>query len=624
MQLQVTPVRRMPLAIPVLDYLCPDELSPDVSVGSLVSIVLRGKKEFGVVTSLKKSSDIAGAKLKPVTGLVFRPPLLAPEIVAFYGEMAEFYHASPGFLYKSSLFELQKSKIVKLSETLEPLPENKKIVSKKPQVKSYNDLASRDEILKDGLVASGQRLFLTPNVHSARQIAELLKSAGAKEIKIVAGENSVSEYFDAWTFVRNNPDAIVVGTRKAIFLPWINLSVIIMDNEGSFDYKSWDMAPRYQTRDAILMLAKHTGAQVIFSSMAPSVESWFFARHKVYENLGALTAIKSPSPIFIDSAKEQEFGSSQILAQEIIDEIDRTENNVLVITTKRGTATGIICHDCGHIFRCEKCHRPFAFYSDTHELKCHYCKITRPLADNCPQCNNIRFRMLGPGTDGIGRELKKRLANPKKISVLDDSATEIKKTNFTAQNNIFIGTSGALPFIADLNIRFVVMADPDVVLTLPEYKSAEELWQKIRLVQIGLPSDGQFYIQTKLSDHHVFQGVYNPDIFYAKEIADRKAFDYPPAKFLLRLYYGGKTPDEAENEAERLFKALNGLTQGRSDAIISSPMPANPPFYRQEYWRVILIKIGYSAYKKTVKALLEKVPEDWKVDPNPNNTLSIT
>jgi primosomal protein N' len=232
--------------------------------------------------------------------------------------------------------------------------------------------------------------------------------------------------------------------------------------------------------------------------------------------------------------------------------------------------------------------------------------------------------MLGTGTDGIGRELKKRLTNAKKIILLDDEKPENKKLNISAQNNIFIGTSGALQYISDLGIKTAVMADPDLVLSLPEYKSAEELWQKIRLVQTNLPADGLFYIQTRLPDHHVFQGVYNPDVFYAKEISDRKAFDYPPAKFLLRLYYGGSTQEEANNEAERLFKALNGLTQGDVDAIISSPLPSNPPYYRQRYWRVILIKIGYSAYKKTIRSLLSVVPEAWKVDPNPNNTLSVT
>lgn len=614
----------MPIAIPVLDYLCPDDLSRDIFVGSLVSIVLRGKKEYGIVTSLKKTPNIAYTKLKPITGLISSQPILSLEIINFLREISEFYRVSPGFLYKSALFELQKSKIVKLSEILRPFPENKKTAPKKPLLRSYNDPASHSAILRDGLTASGQRLFLVPNLRSARQVAGLFKSFGYYEIKIVAGETSISEYYDTWVFVRNNPDAIIVGTRKAIFMPWINLTTIIMDNEGSFDYKSWDMAPRYQTRDVVLMLSKHTGAQIIFSSMAPSVESWFFARNKVYEMRELTAPIKSPSPIFIDSAKEQEFGSNDILAQEIIDEIDRSENNVLVIAAKHGTAAGIICHDCGHVFRCEKCHRPLTYYSTSHQISCTYCKLSNPLPDKCPKCQNARFRMLGTGTDGIGRELKKRLKNSKKISCLTDGAIDIKKTNISAQNTIYIGTSGALPFITDLHIRMVVMAEPDTALSLPEYKSTEELWQKIRSVQTSLPADGLFYIQTRLADHHVFQGVYNPDIFYTKEICDRKAFGYPPSKFLLRLYYGGSTPEEADSEAERLFRALNSLTQGDIDAILSSPLPSNPPYYRQRYWRVILIKIGYSAYKKTIKSLLSIVPEAWKVDPNPNNTLSIT
>lgn len=616
----------MPLAIPVLDYLCPDDLSRNIFVGSLVSIVLRGKKEFGVVTSLKKSPNVASAKLKPITGLIFPFPLLAPEIINFIGEISDFFHASPGFLYKSALFEMQKSKIVKLTEVIHPLLNNQanKKSQTKPLLKIYNDFEKRNAILKDCLAVSGQRLFLAPNLRSARQIAGLLLEAGAAETKIVAGENSVSEYFDAWTFVRNNPDAIIVGTRKAVFLPWINLTTIIMDNEGSFDYKSWDMAPRYQTRDAVLMLSKHTGARIIYLSMAPSVESWFFAKHGVYEAQGSLAPIKSPSPIFIDSAKEQEFGSNDILAQEVIDEIDRTENNVLIITAKHGTAAGIICHDCGHVFRCEKCRRSFTYYSDSHQISCGYCKISNSLPEKCPNCQNNRFRMLGTGTDGIGRELKKRLTTSKKIVLLNDNKPENRKQNISAQNNIFIGTSGALQYIFDLNVKTAILADPDTALSLPEYKSAEELWQKIRSVQTNLPTDGSFYIQTRLSDHHVFQGVYNPDIFYAKEISDRKAFDYPPSKFLLRLYYGGSTQEEANHEAERLFKALNALTRGDVDATISSPLPSNPPYYRQCYWRVILVKIGYSAYKKTIKSLLSVVPEAWKVDPNPNNTLSIT
>lgn len=624
MQIQVIPIRRLPFSIPHLDYLAGSDIAEKIRPGQLVSIPFRGKDEFGLIKSAGISEKIEAGKLKPINSLVFDEPLLSEEVVGFFDEMASFYRTPIGFILKTSLLPMKKSKLPKIAGYITPLPQKKLTLPTKPILHNYNSSAGRDKIVAAIVENKFQRLILCPETGQIGEIVSALPKDISKNAILISGELGEREYFDAWTAVRSQPEALVIGTRKALFLPWTNLGAVALYDEGNGDYKSWDMAPRYHARDAALMLVKHTGARLHLLSAAPSVETYYFTENNIYERDGQIEKIIKPSPIFIDHKSERRAGNFGALANETLEKIAACRSDVFIHVSRRMTAGGIICHDCGHIFYCDKCKRPMSYYQKDSRLHCRYCKQSYPLPDICPGCGGTRYRMLALGADGVADEIRQFAGPEKDIVVIDKDTAPADSGKSDVNNRIIVGTDFAWPRLDWKRIGLFVMADPDMSLSLPEFKSAEELWQKIRRLQTELPSDAQIYIQTSRPEHPVFRGLYDPRVYYQAELNERKMFGYPPFNYIVRLYFGGTSQGFALQEANRLFIKLSGLTKAFNDVKLSGPMPSNPPFWRARHWQVIVVKLSYNNYKKRVREIMPAVPEEWKVDPNPNNILSIS
>jgi len=624
MQIQVIPIRRLPFNIPHLDYLVDDGIAGQIRPGQLVSIPFRGKDEFGLIISAGKTEKFEAGKLKPINGLVFAEPLLAPEMVSFFEELSAFYRAPIGFILKTALLPMKKSKLPKIDGFITLLPQKKLALPSKPVSHIFNSAVRRDEIVNDIAGKSGQRLILCPETGQIDEILSALPGDVSKKAIVVSGELGAREYFDVWTAVRSRPEALVIGTRKALFLPWINLNEIALYDEGNPDYKSWDMAPRYHARDAALMLAKHTGARLHLISPAPSVETYFFVKNKIYDSEGQLEKISRPAPIFANPKSERRAGNYGLLSLDVLEKIDDCEGDVFVNVSRRMTAGGIVCHNCGLIFRCESCKRPMSYYQKDGQLHCRFCKKSRPLPETCPDCRGPNYRMFGLGADGAAEEIKNSLKTDKNIIVIDKDAKPSPDDLSADEGKIIVGTDFAWPHLDWKRIKLFIMADPDIALSLPEYKSAEELWQKIRRVQTALSAEAEFYIQTNRPEHPVYRGLYDPPSYYEAELNERKTFGYPPYNYIVRLYYGELSQALAEREASRLYADLSALTNHVSDVKISRPIPANPPFWRARYWQVIIVKFNYKNYKKRAREIFTAVPEEWKIDPNPNSILSIS
>ncbi|MFA5127567.1 MAG: primosomal protein N' [Patescibacteria group bacterium] len=618
----VIPIRRLPNKIKGLDYLISVEQKSLIRVGQLVKIPLRGKDEFGIVYSLSDNSDIKDNKLKPISEIVLAEPLITENLLNFYSELSDFYRASLGFILKCALLPMQKRKLKTLTETLLAV-ETREGKPQKPKLWLYNNLDEKKKYLSELAKADGQVLILTPDVNDPEKIQELLPADISNEIIILKGDDGDKQYSDNWIRVRNSKNIIVIGTRKALFLPWHNLTRIIMDDEGSPDYKSWDMAPRYHTRDAALALTKHTSAELFLVASAPSVESYYFAEHKIYDLIGELTKITKPSPIFVNALAEKRGGGAGILAEEIIKAIEANKGQTFIHLNRRGTSGGMVCADCGNIFRCDKCHRPLTYYERGIELKCLYCKTSVRFADNCPKCGGANYRLMGLGIEGVATALKNKFPSAKIITI-DKETANLPESFPSDEKIIFVGTDFAYSRLDWKKIDIFVMADPDTALAAAEYRALEFLWLKLRRAQLALAPDAKLFIQTQHPEHRVYQGVYDPKSFYESEIAERKIFGYPPHNYLARIIVAGATANKASENAEQLFRALNSLTTHKKDVMIYSHIPANPPRMRNLYHEVILLKFNYANYKKSLKELAAIVPDDCKVDPNPNHILSIS
>ncbi len=620
---EIVPITRLPLNLPHLDYLVPLNFEQTLRIGQLVTIPFRNHEEFGIVIAMRDYSEVSNVKLKSIISLAASEPLLSENIINFNKEIADFYRASPGFVLKAALFPLQKRKIAKIGEMIVKMPQQKKQPPQKPFFSSYNFREEQIKNIKKFCAGSGQRLILVPESYQIETIKNIAVNFGEKNIITVTSSMGDKEYFDKWLSVRNNDDVLVIGTRKALWLPWINLSAVFIEDEGNSAYKSWDMTPRYHARDAAIMLAKHTGSKIILSSCAPSVETYYFTNNKIYDGFTSLKNITKPSPIFCNIRLESKSGNEYFIAEEIIERLKNLNKQAFILVNRKGTAGTVLCRDCGFIFSCEHCNRQNAYYKKSNELSCHFCNLKRPLSATCPACHGANYFFAGVGTQGIAEALRGILNKDISVLTIDsDNVSDIPAVT-TAKKAVIIGTEYAWPYIDWDKTEIVVLADADSSLIASEYKSTEDLWQTIRKVQLKALPETAFFIQTSNIEHPVFAGVYDPSIFYEATLKERKIFEYPPYNYIIRLYYGSTNKQTTEKEAVTMATALNGLTKKAPDVKILGPIGAFPPYYRGRYWQVLILKFNYSNYKKRAKELLPAVSSDWKIDPNPNNLISI-
>ncbi|MCX6782189.1 MAG: primosomal protein N' [Candidatus Magasanikbacteria bacterium] len=620
---EIVPITRLPLNLPFLDYTIPINFRGVIIPGQLVTIPFRKKTAFGIVLSLREESNIANAKLKEISSLVSTEPFISENLINFNREIADFYRASLGFVLKSALLPLQKRKILKAAEALVKMPAQKIQTPQKPTFIAYNSKEELAKNIEKICTSSGQRLILVPETYQIAQILELAAGATKDEPIIISGDMGEKEYFEKWLRVRNEADTLVIGTRKALWLPWINLSEIAVEDEGNSAYKSWDMAPRYHAREAAIMLAKYTGSKIFLMSAAPSVESYYFTQNKIYDGFTALKKISSPSPIFCDVRSESKGGNKLPICEEIIARLKNLNSLAFILVNRRGTAGTVLCRDCGLIFKCEQCGRPNAFYKKDNLISCHFCGIKRPLPLTCPSCNGANFHLCGIGTQGMAEAVKSIVKKDTDVIVIDSENTADLSKLSEIKNGVIIGTEYAWPYIDWVKTETIILADAESSLISAEFKATEDLWQTIRRIQLKARTEAAFYIQTSTIDHPVFSGIYEPAKFYETVLRERKLFGYPPYNYIIRLYLGSPFMQAGEKEAASTAATLISLTKKYPDVKILGPISAFPPFYRARYWQVIIVKLSYSNYKKRAKELLSSVSNEWKIDPNPNNLISI-
>lgn len=622
MLVQVIPIKRLPLKKTVFDYLVEQEMSGRIKIGQLVRIPFRNSIEFGIVRAVNSFSKTT-VTLKNIIEIVFNEPFLNREQLNFLEEIAEIYRAPLSFLLKTNLLPLQKRKLKKIS--IKKQAERTARQFERPNVFIYSTNEEKQKYLKIKLPGGGQNLILVPEIHQIKTIVRQLPVAVQKNVLIVTGELSDKEMFDLWLKIRNEPRITVVGTRRALFLPWTNLTAIFLDDEGNPDYKSWDMAPRFHTREASIVLAKQHAAKIYLLTHTPSVETYYFAEHGVYnpEHIN-LQPFRHPFRL-IDLKQERRGKNYGLLNEDLISDLETmTSGDAFLFINRRGDAGCIFCRDCGLILKCTRCHRPLTYYKQKENLCCHYCRTEQLMPNNCNQCGNATLTPIGLGASGIENELKKinRLKKFKIIRLDSKSNAPVEELN-NPQSKIIVGTEYAWARIDWPKIKVLGVLDADLSLLIPEYKAPEHLWQGLRASQFRLTAGAKIYIQTNYPEHPVFQALYHPKQFYQEQLKERKLFQYPPYNFLLKLFYGNASATAAAANGQKIYNQLLALTQDKNRIKISCSLESNPRFYRQQYWRIILIKIGYEHYKQNIKLINQELPDNWKVDPNPNSLLSL-
>lgn len=619
----VIPAQRGTLRLAWFDYFVPSELEKIIAVGQLVKIPFRSAEIFGVIHSLAATPE-SPSKLKTLTAIVHAAPFLSPPQLAFLEEMALFFHVSLGFLVKMNLPPLSNRKL-KSWEALEQKDQSETHKTfGKPRLFVYTDPDEKRNYFQTHSAEFGQTLILVPEVTQTTSIFNNLTPAQQTHSAIITGELSPKNLFILWQQMWTGEKTILLGTRRALFLPFFRLATIILDDEGNENHKSFDLAPRFHARDAAIMLAKHHGTAIHLLTHAPAVESYYFAKQKVYEIASDRLLPTIPQHYtLIDIKNDRRGGNFSALTLDLARAIHSAKKGTLFLFChRRGTLAYVTCRDCKTVLTCPHCHESLAFHATTKTLQCHHCGFQEPMIATCAHCHGTNIALYGPGTEQVEREVKKLLQNDLRPIVVLDSDSAHTELN-TASEQIIIGTHSAWPFIPWAKISLMAFIDSDTPLFVPEYKTGERLWQTITRSLFLLPESTPLFIQTAHPENTLFQALATPELFYTHELAERRLFRYPPYRFVLRLFTSGKNYSLLRREVEQVGHALQQLTKNDSTVTITPASDMFPRFQRGAYWQTIIIKIGYAHYKKTIKQLLTAVPETWKVDPNPNTLLSL-
>ena len=479
-------------------------------------------------------------------------------------------------------------------------------------------------LIADALKLGKQVLYLVPEIALTTQLTRRLRRVFGDKLLIYHSKFSDNERVDIWKRLLYSSDpCVVIGVRSSIFLPYSNLGLVIVDEEHDSSYKQQDPAPRYNGRNAALILAQMHGAKTVLGSATPAIEVYYHALAGHYGLVKLLTRygdIQMPDVKVIDTIdarKRREMHG--MFSTELIDNCRKAlkENEqVILFQNRRGYSPMVRCKECGSVPKCENCDVSLTYHKHSHSLVCHYCGYTTTLPDLCPACQLPGLEIIGYGTERIEDDID-AIFPGEKISRMDLDTTRSKNSydriidEFSNhRTNILVGTQMVTKGLDFDAVSIVGILNADTMINFPDFRSHERAFDMLEQVsgRAGRAhKQGQVIIQTSKPDHDVIKYVQAHDYegFYNHELADRKKFGYPPFTKVINIYL--KHRDDAT--AGELAVRYSGLLRQVFGTRVLGPMTPLVARVQNLYIRQVTLKMETAASMSKVKGILRTLYE---------------
>ncbi|HWV29318.1 MAG TPA: primosomal protein N' [Dyadobacter sp.] len=463
------------------------------------------------------------------------------------------------------------------------------------------------ELIKQALESGSQVLFLLPEIALTTQIVVRLRKVFGDVMGIYHSKFSDNERVEVWKGILDGKFQFVVGVRSAIFLPFDNLGLIIVDEEHETSYKQHDPAPRYNARDvAVIMSYMHKG-KTLLGSATPSLESYFHAqsgRYGLVEMKQRFGNAALPRFELIDTKKEKrqkqmknEFSS--VLLSHLEYNLKNKEQTIL-FQNRRGYSPYLQCEECNWISECSNCDVSLTYHMKARELRCHYCGHKEEVPRTCPHCGSPKVKTMGYGTEKIEEEINVMYPEAR-VQRMDLDTTRAKNayqqiiSEFEEGGiDILVGTQMVSKGLDFDNVSVVGIFDADRIIHFPEFRASERAFQMLTQVsgRAGRRADkpGKVLIQTANPSQPLLEKIINNDYegMYETEIAERERFSYPPFTRLIKVTV--KHIDEGT--AARAAKVLaEKLTSHLGASRVLGPQPPLVERVRNQFLFDILIKL---------------------------------
>ncbi len=462
------------------------------------------------------------------------------------------------------------------------------------------------EVLKKGQ----ESIVLVPEISLTPQMVNNFKGRFGNQIAVIHSRLSRGEKYDEWRKIERGEVSIVIGARSAIFAPFTNLGIIIIDEEHSMTYKQ-EQTPKYQTIDIALHRARNHRCPVVLGSATPSIESYTRAKMGIYQLLELKERINKSLPLsfLIDMKKEIKQGRP-ILSKFLIDNIDEALNQdkqILLFLNRRGYTTVMTCYHCGHTIKCPNCDIPLIYHKTINKMRCHYCDYTINKIESCPSCQSKDINQFGLGTQKLEEEIKKRFSQAKVVRMDIDTTRKkgsherIIRAFKEGEYNFLIGTQMISKGLDFEKVTLVGVLNGDASLNIPDFRSAERTFQLLSQVS-GRAGRGDYkgkvIIQTFNQDHYSIVLALKNDYstFYQKELAIRSQLGYPPFYNLALVKISSLDYELACREASKISNYLKSKVG--KEVFLLGPSSSSRPKINNVYYLQIVIK-----YKDTNKLI---------------------
>ncbi|MGV3558584.1 MAG: replication restart helicase PriA [Larkinella arboricola] len=481
-------------------------------------------------------------------------------------------------------------------------------------------------LIQTALESGSQVLYLLPEIALTTQIVVRLKKVFGDKLGIYHSKFSDNERVEVWKGIVDGQYQFVVGVRSAVFLPFDNLGLIIVDEEHETSYKQHDPAPRYHARDVAMMIAHWQKAKVLLGSATPSIESYYHAqqgRYGLVELLERYGDAMLPDIVLVNTRIEKQQKKmknefSSVLLEHLQHNLERKEQSIL-FQNRRGYSPYLQCEDCEWTSRCPNCDVSLTYHMRAAELRCHYCGHKDPVPKSCPACGSFKVRTIGFGTEKLEDQLQ--IVFPEaRIQRMDLDTTRAKNayqqiiSEFEGGNvDILVGTQMISKGLDFGNVSLVGIFDADRMIHYPEFRAIERAFQMITQVsgRAGRRADrrGKVLIQTTNPQQAVLLRVLENDYkgLFEEEIVERQNFNYPPFSRLIKLTVRHTEQNISQQAAQRL---VDQLTEKLGEARVLGPEVPLVERIRNQFLYTVLIKLERSISPKAVKVfILEKINE---------------
>ncbi|HAC6006525.1 TPA_asm: primosomal protein N' [Listeria monocytogenes] len=475
--------------------------------------------------------------------------------------------------------------------------------------------------LKEGKEA----IVLVPEISLTPQMVERFKSRFGSEVAVLHSALSSGEKYDEWRKIERKEARVVVGARSAVFAPFENLGIIIIDEEHEASYKQEDN-PRYHARDVAIWRATKYQCPVVLGSATPSLESFARAKKGVYTLIELPSRVNDramPEVSVVDMReelrKENRTEFSTELLEKIKDRIAKKEQTVLMLN-RRGYSSFVMCRDCGYVVECPNCDISLTYHQSSNQMKCHYCGHEERVPQKCPSCEGEHIRYFGTGTQKVEESLTKLIPEARVIR-MDVDTTRTKGTHEKLlksfrnhEADILLGTQMIAKGLDFPDITLVGVLNADTMLHLPDFRASERTFQLLTQVsgRAGRHErTGEVIVQSYNPEHYSIEFAKKHDFigFYNHEMQLRKMGSYPPFYYLTMI----NVSDENEMKAIRTIQEMAQFLRGKlgPDAVILGPVPSTITRIKNKYRYQCIIKYKIEPnLKKELKTLITHYQKD--------------